>query len=68
VRGQSELDRPVLFVSKAIQDLLRDAAVELAPDMGQGSREQGFAEAPKRVRFILSEQPPDHNRQGAVTE
>jgi hypothetical protein len=41
-----------------MQHLLREPAVELCLDMGQGSREQGFAGPPKRVRFILSEQVP----------
>jgi hypothetical protein len=44
-------------MSAAIQDLIVAPAVVLSLDMGQGSREQGFAmHPPKRVRFILSEQ------------
>jgi hypothetical protein len=44
-------------MSAAIQDLIVAPAVVLSLDMGQGSREQGFAmHRPKRVRFILSEQ------------
>jgi hypothetical protein len=45
-------------VSNAILQLVREPAVELSLDMGQGSREQSFAAAPKRRRFILSEQVP----------
>lgn len=57
MRGQSAIDHAGVPVSKAIQDLIAEPAVELSPDMGLGSREQGFvAQRPKRQRFVLSEQ------------
>ena len=44
-------------MSNAIQELLREPAVTLSPDMGLGSREQNMqAPRPKQARFILSEQ------------